>query len=138
MVPGLALTGRIDLSGQKLARADVREWLARAAVWFETVGDVVLDARLECGDGRPVLLVSFHPAADDAEVRLSPAGAVRVSAETWPAGPGYHAFLCGTLDALAEDFGITWDQVEDPSGFSRTADLAALNSFGAVLEDFLF
>jgi hypothetical protein len=52
---------------------------------------------------------------------------VRVAARTSPAGPGYHAYLCGTLDAFAEDFGITWDQVEDPTGFSRTADPAALN-----------
>jgi hypothetical protein len=128
MIPGLTLTGRVDLSGAKLARGDVREWLAQAAVWFETVGDAVLDAQLDRDDdGRPVLLSSFHPAAEDVEVRLSAAGGVRVSAATSPAGPGYHAYLCGTLDAFAEDFGITWDQVEDPTGFSRSADADGLN-----------
>ncbi len=128
MVPRLTLTGRVDLSGTKLARGEVREWLARAAVWFETVGDAVLDARLDRdGDGRTVLAASFHPAAEDVEVRLSPAGAVRVSAATFPAGPGYHAYLCGTLDAFAEDFGIAWDPADDPTGFARSADLAALN-----------
>ncbi|HVK18408.1 MAG TPA: hypothetical protein VM533_15840 [Fimbriiglobus sp.] len=128
MVPGLALTGRVELSGQKLARADVREWLARAAVWFETVGDAVLDARLDRDGDRTVLSVTFHPAAEDVVVRLSSSGTVRLTANTWPAGPGYHAYLCGTLDAFAEDFGIVWDQVEDPTGFSRTADPAALQT----------
>ncbi len=128
MTPRLAFTGRVELSGQKLARADVREWLARAAVWFETVGDAVLDAQLNRDGDRTVLLVTFHPTAEDVEVRLSPAGTVRVSARTLSAGPGYHAYLCGTLDAFAEDFGIVWDQVEDPTGFSRTADANALNA----------
>ena len=128
MTPGLTLTGRVELSGQKLARADVREWLARAAVWFETVGDAVLDAQLDRDGDRPVVLVTFHPTADDVEVRLTSSGTVRVAARTSPAGPGYHAYLCGTLDAFAEDFDIAWDQVEDPTGFSRTADLGALNS----------
>jgi hypothetical protein len=126
MTPGLTLTGRVDLAGAKLTRAEARDWLARAAVWFETVGDVVLDAQLACDDGQPVLLITFHPAADDVEIRLSSAGMVRLTGATAPAGPGYHAYLCEVAAAFAEDFDIVWEQVEDATGFFRSGDRAAL------------
>jgi hypothetical protein len=103
-----------------------RDWLARGAVWFETAGDVVLDAQLACDDGRPVLFVTLHPAADDVEVRLSSAGVVRLTGTTAPAGPGYHAYLCEVAAAFAADFDIAWEQADDPTGFFRSGDRAAL------------
>ncbi len=127
MTPGLAITGRADLAEAKLSRTDVRDWLARAAVWFETVGDAVLDAQLgRDADERPVLYVAFHPVAEDVEVRFTSSGVVRVVAQTWPAGPGYHAYLCGVLAAFAEDFGIEWDHADDSTGFFRAGDLTKL------------
>ncbi len=129
MIPGLALTGRADVAEAKLSRTDVRDWLARAAVWFETVGDAVLDAQLDRdADGRPLLYVAFHPVASDVEVRFTASGVVRVIAQTWPAGPGYHAYLCNVLGAFADDFGIEWDHVEDPTGFFRTGDTTKLQN----------
>ena len=125
--PGLSLTGRIDLAGAKLSRTDARDWLARAAVWFETVGDTVLDAQLgRDADDRPVLYATVHPAADDVEVRLSCDGTVRLTADTFAAGPGYHAHLAGLASALADDFDLTWTHADDPTGFVLRPDMAAL------------
>src|SRR5947208_4912263 len=102
MLPSLTLTGRLDPPPAKLSRAEKREWLSRAAVWFETAGDAVLAAELaEDVGGKSLLGVCYHPAAEDVEVRLSASGAVRVTAQTWPAGPGYHAYLAAALNAFA-------------------------------------
>ena len=45
------------------------------AVWFEGVGDAVLDARVvRDAEDKPVLLALLHPAAPPAEVRLGASG----------------------------------------------------------------
>jgi hypothetical protein len=124
----LSVTGHADLSPHRLTRAEVRDWLAKAAVWFEGVGDVVLDARLARGpDDKPVLLVLLHPACPSAEIRLGASGRVRVAARTSPAGPGYHVHLCELLRQFAADFDLAWadDQTHDPTGFFLTADRPA-------------
>lgn len=128
MTPALTFTGRLDPTPAKLTRAEKRDWLARAAVWFETTGDAVLAAELsEDDDSKPVLCVCLHPAADDVEVRLAASGAVRVTARTWPVGPGYHAYLCAALNSFAADVGVAWDHADDSTGFTRTNDAAALS-----------
>src|SRR5215210_5243558 len=127
----LSLTGRADLSDHRLTRAEAREWLAKAAVWFESVGDAVLDARVvRDADEKAVLLVLLHPAASPAEIRLGGSGRVRVHAVTSPAGPGYHAHLCDTLDQLATDFDLEWDEAEtqDSTDYFATRDRAALEA----------
>ena len=94
----LSLTGQLDVGEGKLSRQDARDWLARAAVWFEGVGDVVLDTRLmRDPDERPVLLVDLHPISPAVELRLAANGRLRVTANTTPAGPGYHRHLCHLL-----------------------------------------
>ena len=128
MLPTLTLTGRLDPVPAKLTPTEKRDWLARAAVWFETAGDAVLAAEPSEGDdGKPVLCVCYHPAADDVEVRLSQSGVVRVTARTWPAGPGYHAYLCAGLEAFAADVGVKWDHADDSTGFARSGDAAVLS-----------
>src|SRR5439155_25633076 len=98
----LSVTGHADLSPHRLTRAEVRDWLAKAAVWFEGAGDVVLDARLARGpDDKPVLLVLLHPACPPAEIRLGVGGRVRLGARTSPAGPGHHFHLCELLRQFA-------------------------------------
>lgn len=125
--PALSVTGRLDLGGTKLSRTEVRDWLARAAVWYETVSDTVLDAQLGCDTGdRTALYVNVHPAVDDVEVRLTADGVVRFSAVTFPAGPGYHAHLAGMATAFADDFDLAWMHVDDPTGFFIRPDLANL------------
>ena len=124
----LALTGQLDVA-DRLSRADARNWLARAAVWFEGVGDAVLDAQVvRDGDEKPVLLVALHPAVPAAELRLGAGGRLRVAATTTPAGPGYHIHLCDLLRQMAADFGFTWirDDCTDPTDYFPTRDRAAV------------
>ena len=94
----LSLLGHVPLSPDRLTRTEARDWLASAAVWFEGLGDCVLDARVvRDASEKPVLLVSFHPAAPPVEVRLGGSSRLRVHATTTPAGPGYHIHLCERL-----------------------------------------
>lgn len=122
---GLSLTGRLP-AGDRLSPPQVRDWLGRAAVWFEAAGDAVLDTRhVRDADDRPALWVCLHPVAEDVELRLSPSGKVKVAARTSPAGPGYHAHLCGLLKQFAADFDFAWDDPPadaDPAGYFATGD----------------
>jgi hypothetical protein len=125
----LTLTGRLDPGDRRLTRSDARDWLARAAVWFEGVGDAVLDTRLmRDAEDRPVLLVDLHPAAPPVEVRVYGSGKVRATAATTPAGPGYHHHLLDLLLQLAHDFAFEWfpEESNDPTGFLLSRDRAAL------------
>ena len=124
----LSLTARPAPGAGRFTRRSAREWLARAAVWFEAAGDAVLDADLARDRrGNPVLVVALHPASAPAEVRVGGSGRVRVTATTTPAGPGYHAFLCDLLRAFAADFGLGWDPAagRDPTGYFFDPDRAA-------------
>lgn len=124
----LSLSGHAVLAPTRLSRTEARDWLARAAVWFEGVGDAVLDTRVgRDAEDRPVLLVELHPAAAPVEVRLGAAGRIRVAAPTWPTGPGYHTHLSGLLRQFAADCDFTWDPAEstDPTGYFETGDRAA-------------
>src|SRR3954454_10384726 len=104
----LSLTGPLD-TDDKPSRTEARDWLAGAAVWFEGVGDAVLDARVvRDNEEKPVLLILMHPAAPVAEVRLGASGRLRVSANTTPTGPGYHIHLCELFQQMAAEFDFSW------------------------------
>ncbi|HEX4613672.1 MAG TPA: hypothetical protein VH092_36155 [Urbifossiella sp.] len=121
----LSLTGHTDPGAHRLSRADARDWLGRAAVWFEEAGDTVLEALVvRDADEKPVLVVTSHPAVPPAEIRLGAGGRLRVTARTSPAGPGYHAHLCGLLHQFAAEFRVAWvaDDTDDPTGFFAPAD----------------
>src|ERR1700677_4737019 len=125
----LSLTGQIDLGDRRMSRTEARDWLAGAAVWFESVGDAVLDAQvLRDSDDKPILLAVLHPSPPQIEIRLGASGKVRVSAVTTPAGPGYHQYLCNILRQLATDFAFTWvaDDCSDPTGYFATRTRPAL------------
>jgi hypothetical protein len=122
----LSLTGKLDVA-ERLSRTEARDWLARAAVWFEGVGDAVLDARVvRDGEEKPVLLVALHPASPAAEVRLGAGGRLRVFATTSPTGPGYHIHLCDLFRQMAAEFGFSWiaDDCTDPTGYFRSKNRA--------------
>jgi len=121
----LSLLGHVPLSPDRLTRSAAREWLARAAVWFEALGDSVLDTALvRDSEEKPVLLVEFHPAATPVELRLGGTGRVRANAVTTPAGPGYHIHLCERMRQFAKEFEIAWDEdaCQDPTGYFTTTD----------------
>jgi hypothetical protein len=125
----LSLTGQLDLGDGRLSRTEARDWLARAAVWFEGVGDAVLDARLvRDSEERPVLLVVLHPTSPAVELRVGGSGKIRVQAVTTPAGPGYHQHLCGLLRQMTKDFAFAWvaDDCSDPAGYFGNRNRAAL------------
>ncbi len=107
---GLSLAGVLG-SESKLRLTEIRDWLSRAAVWFEAAGDSVLETRLVRDyHGHPLLHVHFHPVAEPAQIRLGSSCKVSVHAKTTPAGPGYHAHLCELLIDFAEDHEFTWNE----------------------------
>lgn len=123
----LSLTGHASLSPHRLTRAEARDWLAKAAVWFEGLGDAVLDARVvRDSEDKPVLLVLLHPASQPVEIRLGASGRVRAHCVTSPAGPGYHIHLCDFLRQFSADFDLTWDDshVHDSTGYFTSNDRA--------------
>ena len=126
----LSLTGRLDPGDdRRLSRTEARDWLAQAAVWFEEIGDVVLDAQLvRDSEDKPGLLVVLHPTSPAVELWLGGSGKIRVSAVTTPAGPGYHQYLCNLLRQLAKDFEFPWvaDDSHDPTGYFATRNRATL------------
>jgi hypothetical protein len=124
----LSLIGHLELGDRKLSRSEARDWLARAAVWFEGVGDAVLDTRLmRDGEDRPVLLVDLHPVSPPVEIRLRGSGKVQVSAQTTPTGPGYHQHLCEIFHQLAADFGFSWHpDSNDPTDYFFSRSTAAV------------
>jgi len=125
----LVFTGHLTLGDRRLSRSEAKDWLARAAVWFEGVGDAVLDTRLmRDGEDRPVLLVELHPAAQPIEIRLRGSGRIQVTAITTPAGPGYHQYLCDLVQHLADDFDFEWDtgNCTDPTDFFTSRSTVAV------------
>lgn len=58
-------------------------------------------------DGR--LYIHVHPAEESIEFVVTEDGRLLCSARTSGAGPGYHAWLVGTLERLGEAFGFQWD-----------------------------
>ena len=126
----LSLTGRLDSGDDgRLTRTEARDWLAQAAVWFEEIGDVVLDAQLvRDAEDRPGLLVVLHPTSPPVEIRVGGSARVRIFATTTPAGPGYHHFLCGLFRRFAGEFGFVWipDDCSDPTGYFAGRDRAGL------------
>jgi hypothetical protein len=124
----LSLLGHAALSPDRLTRSEARDWLANAAVWFEGLGDSVIDARVVRDSAeKPVLLVAFHPSASPIELRLGGNGRVRVHAVTVPAGPGYHIHLSERLRQFAAAFNVAWDEsaCQDTTGYFATTDREA-------------
>lgn len=127
---GLTLTAGILKDDRRLAAIAVRDWLGRAATWFEALGDAVLDAHLDKDlEGRPHLRIRCHPAAEPIDVRLTSHGRLKLVARTSPVGPGYHIYLCGLLRQFAEDFEFEWERPpgdHDPACFFVVGDTARL------------
>ncbi len=132
MALGLTLTAALVPENRRYAPADARDWLSRAAVWFEAVGDAVLDAHLDRdSEGRPHLRIICHPAADAIDVKISSAGRLKLIARTSPAGPGYHAYLVTLLRQFAVDFEFAWEPPpgdHDPGCFFVNGDHARLET----------
>lgn len=132
MAVGIALIGHSH-PDHRVKLSEARDWLARAAVWFEAVGDAVLDTRLvRDAEERPLLQVSLHPVVEPVELRIGGSGRVKVSARTSPAGPGYHAHLVALLKQFATHFAFTWDPPpgdSDPARYFLQPDREKLEHY---------
>ncbi|AKF11787.1 hypothetical protein [Sandaracinus amylolyticus] len=87
---------------------------------------VPLASRAEDEDGRPLLALAIHPAAEPLRVIDVGRGRIVVEATTGTAGPGYHAHVAELLHAASDALGIAWDHVEDESGYFESRDRRAL------------
>ncbi|MBK8169983.1 MAG: hypothetical protein IPK60_06530 [Sandaracinaceae bacterium] len=74
-------------------------------------------------DGHPSLMVALHPAAEDVELVVHGL-AVRATAKTSTAGPGYHRHVCDLLRRIGETFAISWTRgnAADDSEYFFTSD----------------
>ncbi len=74
----------------------------------------------------PYLALSFHPAAEPVQVRLTPRGQIEASAKTSTVGPGYHRYVCAMLHLMSHEFDIDWlppmpdGDFGDETGYLRT------------------
>ena len=92
------------------------DYLERLKGWFEcdlaahdTWGELRFKPRIGSGhEGRPVLIVRLHPAAEGVEILASGPARLTATAKTSLAGPGYHIALCQILKLMGEANGIRW------------------------------
>jgi hypothetical protein len=90
-------------------------------------------ARVIPGEDGSSLLVKLHPAEEELRLWLEDDW-LMASAKTSSTGPGYHGFLVGMLDRLAEALGSAWvwdDEARDfldETGFATERDFAALQA----------
>lgn len=112
--------------GPLLARPAIPEViLGRIETWFHRAAADLLLARTITEDpqGRPVLFLRLHPAAEDLIFVGAGNGRLVVSARTDTAGPGYHVFVCDLLRRMGEDLEVQWaprdeaEEVGDPTGY---------------------
>lgn len=85
-------------------------------------------SRAEDEEGRPLLALAIHPAAEPLRVVDHGRGRIAVEAITGTAGPGYHAHVTELLESAAGALGIAWEHVEDESGYFESRDRRALEN----------
>ena len=123
-LPGLM--GSLGLNGQ--AKLRELEPQVRAYVGHHGIG-----AAFAGTQKRGTLRIALHPAASDIVFEVSQ-GYVVMAAETFQAGPGYHAFIAGLVDYLSQQHGWAWDfdnaskHFFDDTGYYRDRDFAALQT----------
>ncbi|MBF5046465.1 hypothetical protein FGE12_28890 [Aggregicoccus sp. 17bor-14] len=121
------------LPGASAEDAPLR-WLERVQVWVaQQAGELLEGARMDSdAQGRPVLRLQLHPAAEEVSVVAAGQHRVVVVADTTAVGPGYHRYLCELLHRLGGAFSVAWadahadEGVGDPTGYFHTGDAAPL------------
>ncbi len=84
------------------------------------------ETRAEDEQGRPLLVLAIHPAAEPVRIVDLGAGELTIEASTGTAGPGYHEYITELLRGMAEAFGILWTSITDESGYFESRDRKAL------------
>lgn len=136
------VAGRYTLPGEGLlarpAAPDVM--LRHVETWFHRAAADLLLARTLSADpqGRPVLFLRLHPAAEDLIVVGAGNGRLVISARTDTAGPGYHVFVCDLLRRMGDELEIRWaprdeaEDVGDPTGYFHDPDGGRRNEIEAA------
>jgi hypothetical protein len=83
-------------------------------------------ARTADEQGRPLLVLAIHPAAEPVRVVDLGQCEVAIEANTGTAGPGYHEYITEFLRGMAEALGITWTSITDECGYFESRDRKAL------------
>ena len=99
--------------------ADIETWLK--AEYPEVVRS---SRRHDLPAGGAELLVSLHPAADEATLSASDAGEVSLAAVTASVGPGYHTFVNRMAERLGSDVSIAWSDDRPAAPVVDSAPLA--------------
>ncbi len=71
-------------------------------------------------DGRPVLSIGLHPAAEPLAFVGAGDGRLVVSARTASAGAGYHVFVSDLVRSIGADLGVEWAPPDPCSGVGDT------------------
>ena len=79
-------------------------------------------------NGQLIVTAHVHPGIEDAIIQITPGHPLMLRAKTTPAGPGYHQFVVGFAEKLAEQYQLEWLNTEaaDATGFFKDRDVAAL------------
>ena len=126
---GTKLPGLIGALGLN-AQAKLRELESQVRAYVEGHG---LGAAYVSGFKGGILGIMVHPAASDILFEVSQ-GYIVMIAETFQAGPGYHAFVAGLVDYLSQQHQWTWTfddaakRFFDDTGYYQNRDFAALQT----------
>jgi hypothetical protein len=93
--------------------------------------DPTMKKMLTSALGRGNWYVIIHPANQPIEFSVPSEGLLVCSARTSTGGPGYHAYVVGLLDKIAEECGLEWiwdegEEFSDETGFATDRDYRAL------------
>ncbi|MGF1581932.1 MAG: hypothetical protein ACFCD0_21615 [Gemmataceae bacterium] len=113
----LALTGRYD-TNQYISPID---WLRAAQRWLQTnasnsIGGQGVGKNHE--DHDTLFIASYIDM--QTEFSIPQEGMVHFSGRTSSVGPGYHAHLVDLCKQLATDTGVTWEEINDETGYFET------------------
>jgi hypothetical protein len=117
MGTSITLRGR---SSRPLSLDELEGWLRGRGGKLEPTTERGID-----DDGRPLVAVRIHPAAEPFRVIDLGDRAIRAEAMTGTAGPGYHAHVCALLASRPD---VTWEEIEDESDYFEARDRRALEN----------
>lgn len=112
--------GKVSLGLRLLAQlsepSEPEQFLDRIEGWVQSkYSNMRPRTRQDKVEDVPTLFCVFHPAAEEVELTVVTPHQLVVYAKTSTVGPGYHMFLTEMLQALANDFQVSWEQPQESS-----------------------
>jgi hypothetical protein len=128
---GLYLIGQLS---EPLSQGDA---IDRAARWLAAEAPEALVTKGQDGDGRPMLFVDLHPAAENLELVATGPGVLLASAKTSTAGPGYHAYLVELCERMSAALPLRWQPPDDDAGTGDETGYFVSKDFAALQDEML-